>query len=254
MFTIHLEEVVYFLGTIIVDAGFFSCQVDGRSAAAGCSSETGNLLRCLNVGHQGVIIAGKVCDRCHASIVEDIASRSALIGRIQGECAGIAQTADNLINEELGSDSQRHIGIVGFGCGGYADRVVPHLIAVQQDQANGFPSSGRQSVPHIAAGGAAAAVQCYLPVNGVAGGAGCVAAPRFNAVQGVIRIGNTAIPGKVPAQVFDVRSPGGAGAIGLVSTGNLRVQNGGVVAIVRIVKQHNAFLGAADSPGRTITG
>ena len=132
--------------------------------------------------------------------------------------------------------------------------MVPHLVAVKQDQANGFPPCGGQSVPHITSGGAAAAIQGYLPVNGVAGGAGCIAAPRFNAVQRIVRIGDTAIPGKVPAQVFDVRSPGGAGAIGLVSTGNLRVQNGGVVAIVRIVKQHNAFLGAADSPGRTITG
>ena len=62
-------------------------------------------------------------------------------------------------------------------------------------QANGFPTFGRLSVPPIAAGGAAAAIQSYLPVNGVAGGAGFVAAPWPNTVLRVVRIGNTAVPG-----------------------------------------------------------
>ena len=125
--------------------------------------------------------------------------------------------------------------------------MIPHLVAVQQDQANGFPSCGGQGVPYIAASGAATAVQGHIPVNRVAGGAGCVAAPRLNAVQGVI-------PCKVPAQILDVRSPGGAGTIRFVGTGNLRVQNSGVIAVISKVKQHNTFLGAADSPGRTIAG
>ena len=105
----------------VVDTGFFSCQADGRSAAAGCGSETGNFLCRLNIGHQGVIIAGEVCDRCHTSIVEDISSRSAFIGGVQRECTGVTQTTDNLINEELGGNPQGYIGIVGFGCGGHAD-------------------------------------------------------------------------------------------------------------------------------------
>ena len=238
----------------VIDAGFFSRHRDSRSAPAGCGSETGNFLCRLNVGHQRIVVGSKIVNRCRTGIVEDISSRSAFISGIQGECAGVTQTADNLINEELGCDSQRHIGIVGFGCGGHADRVIPHLVAVQQDQANGFPSCGRQSVPHIAASGAATAVQGHIPVNRVAGGAGRVAAPRLNAVQGVIRIGNTAIPCKVPAQILDVRSPGGAGTIRFVGTGNLRVQNSGVIAVISKVKQHNTFLGAADSPGRTIAG
>lgn len=66
----------------VIDAGFFSRHRDSRSAPAGCGSETGNLFCRLNIGHQGVVIAGKVCDRCHTGIVEDIASRSALVGGV----------------------------------------------------------------------------------------------------------------------------------------------------------------------------
>ena len=113
-----------------------------------------------------------------------------------------------------------------------AGKGVPCLVAVQQDQANGFPSCGGQGVPYIAAGCAAAAVQGHIPVNGVAGGAGCVAAPRLNTVQRIVGIGHTAIPCKVPAQVFDVRRPGGAGAIGLVSTSYLTIQNRGIVSVI----------------------
>ena len=132
--------------------------------------------------------------------------------------------------------------------------MIPHLVTVQENQANGLPVIFRHGVPHIAARRAAAAIQSHAPVNGVPGGAGAVAAPWFNAVQRFVRIGNTAIPCKVPAQILDVRSPGGAGTIRFVGTGNLRVQNSGVIAVISKVKQHNTFLGAADSPGRTIAG
>ena len=101
--------------------------------------------------------------------------------------------------------------------------MVPHLIAVKQDQANGLSPGSGQGIPHIAARGAAAAVQRHTPVNRVAGGASCVAAPRLDAIQRIIRIRNTAVPGKMPAKVFDVRRPGSTGAIGLISAGNLRV-------------------------------
>ena len=128
-----------------------------------------------------------------------------------------------------------------------ADGMIPHLIAVEKNQANGSPPSGRQSIPYIAAGGTAAAIQSYLPINGVARGACSVAAPWLNTVQRVVRIGNTAVPGKVPAQIFDVRCPGGACTVGLVGAGDLAVQNRGVVAVICIIKQHDAVLRACQS-------
>lgn len=47
----------------VIDAGFFSCQADGRSAAAGCGSEAGNLLCRLNVGHQRIVVGSKIGNR-----------------------------------------------------------------------------------------------------------------------------------------------------------------------------------------------
>ena len=120
--------------------------------------------------------------------------------------------------------------------------MIPHLIAVQQDQANGLPPFSGQRMPYIRSLRASAAIQCYVPINGVAGGAGCVAAPRLNAVQGIVRIGNAAIPGKVPAHVLDIGSPNSAAAVRFVGTGHLRIEDGGVIAVVRIIKQHNAVL------------
>lgn len=117
--------------------------------------------------------------------------------------------------------------------------MVPHLIAVKQDQANGLSPGSGQGIPHIAAGGAAAAVQRHIPVNGVAGSAGCIAAPRLNAVQRIICVGDTAIPGKMPAQILDVRRPGGSRAIGLVSTGNLRIKDGGVSRLLLFSLQND---------------
>ena len=121
--------------------------------------------------------------------------------------------------------------------------MVPHLIAVEKNQANGFPPGCGQSVPHIAAGGAAASIQRHLSVNGVAGGAGSKTAPWFNAVERIIRIGNTAVPGKMPAKVFDIRCSGCVRSVGLVSAGDLAVQNRGIVAVICIIKQHDTGLG-----------
>ena len=226
----------------VIDAGFFSCHRDSRSAPAGCGSEAGNLFCRLNCIHKRIVVGSEVRNTCSSGIVENIAGGAALVRGIALKCGGIPQAADDLVNEELSCDSQRHIGIIVLFRGGHADRVVPHLIAVQQDQTNGFPPCGGQSVPHIAAGCAAAAVQGHIPVNGVAGGAGCVAAPRLNAVQRIVRIGNAAVPSKVPAHVLDIGSPSRAAAVRFVSAGHLRIEDGGVIAIVRIIKQHNAVL------------
>ena len=120
--------------------------------------------------------------------------------------------------------------------------MIPHLIAVQQDQANGLPPFSGQRMPYIRSLRASAAIQCYVPINGVAGGAGCVAAPRLNAVQGIVRIGNAAIPGKVPAHVLDIGRPGRAAAVGFIGAGYLVVQSGSVVAVVCKIEQHDTFL------------
>ena len=144
------------------------------------------------------------------------------------------------------------IGVAVFFRGGHADRVIPHPVTVQENQANGLPVIFRHGVPHIAARRAAAAIQSHAPVNGVSGGACAVVSPGFNAVQGFVWIGNTAIPGEMPAQVFDIGCPGSAGAIGFVLAGNLRLQDGRIVSIVGVVKQQDAFLGAPNRHYRII--
>lgn len=73
--------------------------------------------------------------------------------------------------------------------------MIPHLIAVQQDQANGLPPFSGQRIPYIRSLRASAAIQCYVPINGVAGGAGCVAAPRLNTFS-VLTLAQKTMPGK----------------------------------------------------------
>ena len=200
----------------------------------------------MNCVHQSVILGRKIRNACFPCVVENIPGGAAHIHGIAFECGRVPQTADDLINEELGRDPQGDIGVAVLFRGGHANSVIPHLVTVQENQANGLPAIFRHGVPYIAARRAAAAIQSHAPVNGVPGGAGAVAAPWFNAVQRFVWIGNTAIPGEMPAQVFDVSCPGSAGAIWFVFAGNLRLQDGGIIAIVRIVKQHDAFLGTAD--------
>ena len=120
--------------------------------------------------------------------------------------------------------------------------MVPLPITVQQDQTNGFPPCSRHGIPDIAAAGTAISVESHIPVNGVAAGAGTVVPPRLNAVQRVVRIRNTAIPGKMPAQILNISCPGSAASIWLVSTGNLIFQPCGIVSVICKVEQHNAFL------------
>ena len=206
----------------------------------------------MNRVYQSVILGRKIRHAGFPRIVKDIARGAARIHGIALECGRVTQTADDLVDKELGGDPQGDIGVAVLFRGSHADRVVPHPVTVQENQANGLPVIFRHGVPHIAARGTAAAIQSHAPVNGVPGGAGAVAAPGFNAVQRFVRIGNAAVPGEMPAQVFDVGCPGSAGAIGFVLAGNLRLQDSRIVAIVRIVKQHDVFLGTADRHYRII--
>ena len=87
-------------------------------------------LRCCR-RHQTVVTRSEPRHRGSGGIVEYIAGGAALVRGITLKCGGIPQAADDLVNEELGCDSQRHIGIIVLFRGGNADGVVPHLIAVQ---------------------------------------------------------------------------------------------------------------------------
>ena len=232
--------------------GFLPRQGDGGRAADGSAGKAGYLLRRMNRVYQSVILGRKIRHAGFPRIVKYIARGAARIHGIAFECGRVTQTADDLVNKELGGDPQGDIGVTVLFRGGHADGVIPHLVTVQENQANGLPVIFRHGVPHIAARGTAAAIQSHAPVNGVSGGTGAVAAPWFNAVQRFVRIGNTAIPSEMPAQVFDIGCPGSAGAIGFVLAGNLRLQDGRIVAIVRVVKQQDAFLGTADRHYRII--
>ena len=86
-----------------------------------------------------------------------------------------------------------------------------------------------------------------MPVNRVAAGTCTVVAPRLNTVQRIVCIGDIIVPGKMPAQIFDVGSPGCAGAVGFVRYGKLTVQHRGIVAVIRKIKQQNTGLSAGSS-------
>ena len=221
-------------------------QGDGGRIAHGRGSKAGNLLCCLDVTDQGVIVGGKPGHRGFPRIVKHVPGGSALIFVVSLKGAGVSQSTDNLVDEELGGNSQGDVGIAVLPGSRDADGVIPHLVTVKKDKANGFPAGCRHSIPDIAAGSASAAAEGHILVNGVAGGAGSIIAPGLDAVQGIVRVGHTPIPGKVPAKIFDVRCPGSAAAVRLVGAGHLRVKDCGVVAIVGIVKEHYAALATAD--------
>lgn len=132
--------------------------------------------------------------------------------------------------------------------------MVPFLIAIQQNQADGLPAFRRQGIPDIASRGAADSVHGHATVNGVAGGTGGIVAVRLNTVQRVIRVRDAAIPGEVPAHIFDIGGLCASSAVWLIADGHLIIQHCGVVAVVGVVKQHNAVLGTGNGHDRIIIG
>ena len=127
----------------VIDRGFISGEGDVRCIGAGTAGEAGSLHCALNIRHQSIIIGRKVGNCSSTGIVEDVTSCAALIGRVQCKGCWITQTADDLIDQELGCYTERDVGI---GIPFYikdTDGIVPHLIAIQQDQTDGFPSCGR---------------------------------------------------------------------------------------------------------------
>ena len=220
----------------IVGAAGIPGELNGGSTAAGTAAEAGNGFRCLNGPDQIVIAGSEAGQRGRPGVVEHIPGGAALVGAVAVEAVGVPQAADDFINQYLSCHPQGHIGIAVPLGGGDADGMVPLLVAVEQDQANGLPPCRGQRIPDVAAGGAAAAVQGHIPVNGIAGGAGPVVPPGLYAVQRFIRMGNPAIPCKVPAHIFNISRPGRAAAVGLIGAGHLIIQPGGIVAVVRIVE------------------
>ena len=177
----------------VIDRGFISGEGDVRCVGAGTAGKAGAFHCALNIGHQGVVVGRKVGNSRYTGIVKDIACSTALIGRFQCEGAGISQAADDLIDQELSSHTERDVGI---GIPTYiedADGIIPHLITVQKDQTDSITSGFGKAIPYVAAGGVAAAGQSNIPVNGVTRGAGCVIAPGFNAVERIICIGDISV-------------------------------------------------------------
>ena len=164
-------------------------------------------------------------------MLEYVAGGSALVGVVPVKTAWVAQAADDFIDQDLRRYPQGNIGIAVLLRGRDADGMIPLLVTVQKNKPNSLPPGRRQCVPDIAAGSAAAAVQGYVPVNRVPAGTGRIVAPRLNAVQRFIRMGDTAIPSKVPAHVLDISRPGRAASVGFIGAGHLVVQPGSVVAV-----------------------
>ena len=102
--------------------------------------------------------------------------------------------------------------------------MVPQLIRVQQDQANGFPAVGIQRIPDIAACGTSAAAHGHTPVNGVSAHAGGIIPVRLDAVQRVIRIGYIIDSRKMPAEIFKITILRAASPVPLVADRDLTVQ------------------------------
>ena len=228
----------------IQDTGILSGQGNHRGAAAVHAGEAGEQICRSDAGFQAAVGRSEAGHAGGTRIVENIPGGAALICGITDKAVGVPQTAYNLINEHLGGNPQRNIGIVGVGGGGHADGLVPHLVTVQQNLTNGLPTSDGERIPDIASRRSSAALHGHAPVNGVAGGTGGEIPVGFQAVQRIIGIWHSAIPGKMPAHILDVGSLYRAVTIELIGAGHLVIQPGGVVAVVRVVEQQDAALAA----------
>ena len=224
----------------VVDTGFVSGQRNGGCGAAGAGGEARNLQGSLNVADQSVVVRSEIRYGGSTGVVENVACSSAFVGRIQNECFRIPETAHNFVNEELRCDSERDIGVVVFVCRGDADGMIPHFVAVKQNQTNGLSPCFRQGIPCGCTGSTAAAGKRDIPVDRVAGCACGVVFVRLNTVQRIVCIGNVIVPGEMPAQIFDICRFRGTGSVGLISNRELTVQHSRVVAMVGIVKQQDA--------------
>ena len=238
----------------VINADLLAVHLDHRRRTAGAAGKAGNFQCCLDIADQTVIVRGKVRNCRNTGIVEDVTCCAAFVGRLQLEGFRISEAADDLIDQKLGCNTKRHIGVGIFPCGGNTDGMIPHLIAVKQDQTNGLTSCSGHRIPNGTAGSTAAAIQGYVTVNGVTRGTGTIVTPGLNTVQRIVRIGNVTVPGKMPAQILDVCSSGSAASVGFIRNRKLRVQDSGVVAIVRKVEQHNVVLGTGGQHDTVIIG
>ena len=226
----------------IISASGIPGELNRGCAAAGTAAKAGDFLRGLDCGYQTIVAGGKPRHRGRSGIVEHISGGSALVGAVPLKTIWVTQAADDFIDQNLRCYTQWHIGVAVLFCSRDTDGVVPLLVTVEKNKADSLPPSGGQRIPDVASGCTAASIQCYIPVHGIAAGAGRIIAPWLNTVQRFIRMGNTAVPRKVPAHVLDIGRRGGAVAVGFIGAGYLVVQSGSVVAVVRKVEKHDTFL------------
>ena len=117
----------------VIDAGCAACQGDGRCAGTGCRSEAGDFLCGLNGIHQCIVVRGKIRNTGFTGIVENVAGGTAFVDRVAFKGGGVAQTADNFVDQKLGGNPQWDIGVAVLFRGGDADGMIPHLVTVQQN-------------------------------------------------------------------------------------------------------------------------
>lgn len=210
--------------------------------------EAGNLYGLLNAADKRIVVGRKAGNIADARIVENITAGVA-VGAVADKGIRISQTGHDLVNQELGGNSQRHIGIVRHGGVGYRVGTVPLLTAVQQHQGNGLPVGFRHGVPDIGAPGTAAAIHGHIVVHVVSGGAGGIVLTRLDAVNGIVRVGHTIDSGKVPPQVFDVSCFGAVSSVGFVGHRNLAAEIGGVIGGCLVEQKHIGGCGGCQHNG-----
>ena len=120
--------------------GFFPVQGDSGRAAAGGSGKAGNLLRCLNRVHQGVILGREIRNAGFSGIVEDIAGGTAFVGGVAFKGGGVPQSTDNLVDQELSGNPQGYIWVAVLLCGGHADGLVRNCFGSKKPSSAAFPA------------------------------------------------------------------------------------------------------------------
>ena len=190
--------------------------------------------------NQAVIARSKPRDIVDTGIIEDISIHISITG-FQLEGVRISQTAYDLINEKLCSNTQRNIGI-GTGGRVFDDQaVVPHLIRVQQDQTDGLTPALGHGIPGITAG----SIYCGTPLHGMTGGTGTEISVRLNTVQRMLVIRDIVFLGEMPAQVFQISGFGAASTVGFVGNGQLTGQAGGIAAASIVKQRISGFCGCS---------
>ena len=210
--------------------------------------KAGNLHGLLNAADKRIVVGREAGNIADARIVEDISAGIA-IGAVADKGIRVSQAGHDFIDQKLGGNPQRHIGIVRHGGVGYRVGTVPLLAAVQQHQGNGLPIGFRHGIPDIGAPGTTAAIHGHIVVHVVSGGAGGIILTRLDAVDGIVRVGHTVDSGKVPPQVLDVSRFGAVSSVGFIGHRNLAAEIGGVIGGCLVEEKHIGGCGGCQHNG-----